>query len=171
MIIEALTKILGGRTDPDLKKSLIHLFIEEDAVQNVSNIILHNYGENVYVGSADIEVDEKMSAGEITVLSRKLIKKAKELNVTITSIGVSGVSLGNPETDKIWDHILMTALKYPSILKVHSFHINFSEKVMSFNIVQSFDIRKQQRERKELLSEIEKAYPDMTVNIYTSLNV
>ena len=77
MIIESLTKILGTRVDPEIKKKLIQLFIEEDEIQNVSNIILHNYGENIYIGSADIDVDERMSAGEISVLSRKLIEKQR----------------------------------------------------------------------------------------------
>ena len=170
MIVETLTKILGTRTDPELKKQLIHLFVREKEVLNVSNIVLHNYGEDVYVGAADIEVDEKMTAGEISDLSRKLKEKAKECGVTLTSIGISGVSLGNPEADKIWDQILMTALKYPSVVKVHSFRSDLEAKSLSFYVVQNFDAKRQERERKDLISEIKKEFPDMNVEIYTAVN-
>ena len=62
------------------------------------------------------------------------------------------------------------SIKYHSIVKVHSFYANLPEKILSFNIVQDFDVKKQEREKKALLAEIEKEFPDMKVNIYTSLN-
>lgn len=111
-----------------------------------------------------------ITAGEISDLSRKLKEKAKECGVTLTSIGISGVSLGNPEEDKIWDQILMTALKYPSVVKVHSFRSNLEAKSLSFYVVQNFDAKRQERERKALLSEIKKEFPDMNVEIYTAVN-
>ena len=170
MIIESLTKILGTRVDPELKKKLIQLFIEEDEIQNVSSIILHNYGENIYVGSADIDVDEKMSAGEISALSRKLMEKAKACGITITSIGISGSNYEDPEAIRIRDRILTASLKYPSIEKVHSIHTDLVKKEQSFCIVQRFGGKEHEKERNDLLSEIEKEYPDMAVQIYTSLN-
>ena len=90
--------------------------------------------------------------------------------VTITSIGISGSNYRDPETVRMWDQIVKTALDYPGIIRVHSFHADMEEKTMSFAIVQAFDGRQREQERERFLAEIEKAFPDMKVELYTSLN-
>ena len=56
-------------------------------------------------------------------------------------------------------------------MKAHSFRSDLDAKHLSFYIVQDFDTKKRERERNELLAEIKKEFPDMTVEIYTSMNV
>ena len=48
--------------------------------------------------------------------------------------------------------------------------MDLSAKTLSFGVVQDYDVKKREYERNALLAEIEKAFPDMTVEIYTSLN-
>lgn len=170
VVFECMTKILGTRTDPEVKKKIIRLFLGESAVQNVTILILHNYGENVYVGSADIEVDENMTAGEISHLSRTLIRKAKEYGVTITSIGVNGTNLTDPEACRILDTVLHKSMEYASVEKVHSFRVDFAEKEMSFCIVQKFSGKTQEQDRQALLSDLRYIFPDMAVEIAPALN-
>ncbi len=170
VLFEAMTKILGTRTDPEVKKGIIRLFLEEKAVQNVTNLILHNYGENVYVGSADIEVDENMRAAEISHLTRRLIRSAGSRGITITSIGISGAKLTDPESDRMFDMVLKTAMKYPSIQRVHSFHVDFEEKEMSFYIVQRFGSKDPEQEYRSFQADMEACFRGFTIDISKALN-
>jgi len=111
-----------------------------------------------------------MTAGEISLLSRKLIEKAGEYGVTITSIGINGVNLTDPEADKMHDLILNKSMKYSSVERVHSFHVDFTAKKMSFYIVQKFAGEKQEQDRRALLSDLNYCFHYMSIGISTALN-
>ena len=72
MLRECVSKLLGRRADPELQKRIRRLIASQRGVRNVFNLVIHNYGEDVWIGSVDIEVDEDMTAAEATKLSRRI---------------------------------------------------------------------------------------------------
>ena len=78
MIRECVTKILGTRLPDEERKRIASIAAGFDEVLNVSNLMMHNYGEGYNVGSLDIEVDERLSAAEISKLTRRIIRSAEE---------------------------------------------------------------------------------------------
>ena len=77
-----------------------------------------------------IEVDEKMSAVEISRLSGRLIRRAEETGLTLTSVGVSAANISDPKAYERWDTIIDTAREQKGILGVNSFVVDFEENVM-----------------------------------------
>ena len=57
MIRECVTKILGTRLPDEERKRIASIAAGFDEVLNVSNLMMHNYGEGYNVGSLDREVD------------------------------------------------------------------------------------------------------------------
>ena len=171
MMRECVKKVLGTSVDPDFKKKIKAMIFMEEGVYNVDSLVIHNYGEGVYVGSADIEVDENMRAVEITKLSRKLTEKADKLGLTLTAVGIVGTNTSSPEADRIWDMILNTVIRYKNILRAHSFTIDFREKQITFEIVQNLEDPDKEKTRQDLLNDIRKQFPDMTINILTDKGI
>lgn len=171
MMRECVTKILGTSVDPEFKKKIKNMIITEDGVYDVPTLVIHNYGEEVYVGSAEIEVDENMRASEITKLSRDIIAKADKLGLTLTAVGVSGTNTGSPEADRIWDTILDIVRKDDHILKAHSFTVDFHEKEISFSIVQSYDDPDREMTRQKLASELQSIFPGMSITIQSAKEI
>lgn len=167
MLRECVTKILGTSVDPEFKKKIKSMIIMEDSVYNVSNLVIHNYGESVYVGSVDIEVDKDMRAEEISKLSRRLIEKSDELGLTLTAVGISGTDADSPEANRIWDEILDIVRRRKNILRAYSFAVDFGEKQISFSIVPDPNAPDRDAVREDLLKEIGNHFPDMTINIQT----
>ena len=165
MLRECVTKILGTSVDPEFKKRIKTMIIMEDGVYNVSNLVIHNYGESVYVGSVDIEVDKDMRAGEIGKLSRTLIQKADELGLTLTAVGISGTDASSPEANRIWDEILDVIRQRKNILRANSFAVDFDEKQISFSIVPDPAEQEKEAIRQELLDQLNNLFPDMTIDI------
>ncbi len=165
MLRECVTKILGTSVDPEFKKKIKTMIIMEDGVYNVSNLVIHNYGEGVYVGSVDIEVDKDMRAGEIGKLSRTLIQKSDELGLTLTAVGISGTDTCSPEANKIWDEILDVIRQRKTILRANSFTVDFDEKQISFSIVPDPAEQDKEAIRQELLNKLKNLFPDMTIDI------
>ena len=165
MLRECVTKILGTTVDPEFRKKIKSMIIMEDGVYNVSNLVLHNYGEGVYVGSVDIEVDKNMRAGEIGKLSRVLIEKADELGLTLTAVGISGIDTDSPEANKIWDEILDIIRQHEKIIRANSFAMDPDEKQISFCIMQDPNDSDKEASLQDLQNELCRHFPDMTINI------
>lgn len=172
MICSNLTKMIGTSTDPALRKKLLDLIIREDGVLNVSGIVLHNYGEGNDVGSVSIEVDERATAAEISRISRRIIKKSKEIGIQITSVGITGTNISDPEAAKIWDTIISFAETHKSIRRVNSFVLDPEHREISFYVIPDYNIKRQMRN--EELDRFEKqvrgAFPEMTVEILQGID-
>ena len=162
---ECITKILGTTVDPAFKKKIKSMMIMENEVYNVSNLVIHSYGEEVYVGSVDIDVDNNMRAVDISKLSRRLIQKADELGLTLTAVGINSTDSESPESNRIWDEILDVVKKKKNILRAYSFDVNFDDKQISFSITPDPNEPDKEAARQDLLNELKTHFPDMTIDI------
>lgn len=171
LLKESMDKLLGTKVDPELKKRIVRTLMKEPEILNVSNMTVHNYGENVYIGSLDIEVDSDTRAEDITRLSRRVITKARECGVKITSVGITAADMSNPEVAEIWDAVINTALRHESVTRVSSLNVEKEGRSISFYIVQDYSLKDREKERAELLEELREAYPDMNIEMYSTVDL
>ena len=165
MMRECVTKLIGTNVDPVFSKNIRSMIIMEDGVLNVSNLVIHNYGEGIQVGSVEIEVDENMRASEISRISRNLIRKSEELGLILTSVGISAANVDSPEAAEMWDQILEVIMHHKDIKKAHSFEVDFEKKLISFSIVPDYNAPDREGSRELLFEELRHLFPDMTIEI------
>lgn len=171
MIRDCIDKMLGTRLSDEDRRMIISIAAEFDEVLNVSNLMIHSYGEGCYVGSLDIEVDETKTAVEISRLTRRIIKRAAEHGVILTSVGICATNTTDPETVKAWDNIIATAGKHDAVKYVHSFMVDFEEKSMSFAVVPDYSVKERDKSIAIFIEEIENLYPDMRVEILKEIDM
>ncbi len=171
IIRECTTKILGERIDPEEKKKIVNMIAEYDEVLNVSNLVLHNYGEGHLIGSVDIEVDGKMMAEQISMLSRRIINKARKMGVVITSVGISGTDLSDPEALKIQDEIADISTRYDGIKKVNAFTIDLNNKIISFYAVPDYSVKDREEDIEAFRKELKKRFPDYHIYIQEGIDM
>ena len=170
MIGECLNKILGTRVDPEFCSNIKQLIIMQEGVLNVSNLVIHDYGEGSKIGSVDIEVDSRLCANEICRISTALKGLALKEGLVLTSVGISGSSDQSPETDEIWERVVETVGKYKSILRAHTFVIDPERKEMSFYIIEDYDKDPSENEKELLLQDLMQEFPSMRIEIHSSIN-
>ena len=170
MLSGSMTKVVGEPADPEFRKKILRAIFLEEGVYNVSSLIIHNYGEGNYIGSVDIEVDEKMTARQIADLTRRLKRKVAELGMTLTSVGISGTTAHDPKADEIWDKILLATLKHKNIVHAHSFTVDFKKKSIHFTVVQDYGAADKDKDLQQLKEEVEKLLPGMKISIATAIN-
>ena len=166
MIRDCMTKIIGVSADPALRKKLIQTIVSLPGVLNVSSLVLHSYGEGILIGSLNIEVEQSMTALQITRLSHMITEKTAELGVTITSVGITGTDTTSPEAVEMWDTIIRMVMKHTSIQRVHSFSVDFIQHEIYFSVVRKHSNNKD--DLKELQKELENKYPGMKITITES---
>lgn len=161
----SLIKIVGERADPEYRRGILNLLLAEEGVLNVYNLVLHNYGEKIYFGSVDIEVDENMPASAISRLSRRLIRIAGQAGLTLTNVGINAVNTSDLRADEIWDTVIETAVKYDSITGVNSFVVDFDEKIISFYAILGSVTKKSEKDLQAFSEELETRFGDMSLEI------
>ena len=170
MIGECLNKILGTRVDPEFRRKIRQMIIMQDGVLNVSNLMIHDYGEGTKIGSVDIEVDGNLRANEICRISTELKGLAIREGLILTSVGISGSSDSSAETDAIWGQIIETVAGYKGILRAHSFVIDPEGKKMSFYIVEDYGDKDAEKEKELLQQELRQKFPSMEIKVHSSIN-
>ena len=171
MIKGCIDKMLGTRLADDERKRIASIAAGFDEVMHVSNLMMHNYGENCYVGSLDIAVDEKMTAAEVSRLSRRIIRKAGEQGVTLTSVGISAVNTTDPEVLGIQDEIIDAARKYKGLKQLHSFEIDAEESSVSFAAVPDYSVEDRDESIRAFGEEIKNKYPEMQVDMRIGIDM
>ena len=171
LLRQSLDKILGTRIDPEYVAKIRRLLVLEEGVLNINNLVIHNYGENRYIGSADIEVDENMRAADIAKISRRMIRRARDTGLMLTPIGVSDTNIRDPEAAKTWDTIVDTARKHKCILRIHSFTVDLEEKVISFYAVQDYSMKEHDQLMELFRQELKDIYPDISIEIMDAIDI
>ena len=170
MLSEALTKIIGAPVDPEYRRQITQMIAMEEGVYNVSSLVIHNYGENNYIASVDIEVDENMKVSQISKIRGRLKEKAKEMGLVLTSVGVIGVKTNTPEADIIFDEIIDVVRKHKGIIRVQSYRVDFNKKKIAFEVVQDHRVKNEKENLESLKKEVSELFPDMSIRIYSAIN-
>ena len=98
MQLNTISEILGQRVDADLVRAVCRTVESFDEVYGVYDMIFHDYGPNRVNGSLHVEVDDAMTAREISDLLRRIaVKVYQEHHVILTAIGVYSVNTTNEQ--------------------------------------------------------------------------
>ncbi len=171
MAKECITKILGAKVDKDYKKKIMDIILSEDRVLNICNLVIHTYGEEVNVGSVDIEVDANITAAEVNSLSIKLKRMALKAGLILTSVGIVGSDTQSPEAVEMWDKIIELSVKHKEIERVHSFTLDLDNKVSSFYVVNAYRDKNPVKTREDFLKELSAIYPEIDFIIEPGMNL
>ena len=171
LIRVCVSKLLGTRGDPAFYTSLKKLIIQEPEVLNVFNLVIHNYGEELAVGSVDIEVDETMTAGETTKLVRRIMHNSAQQGVRVSSVGVYGTNIRDPEVAEMWDRILSVIRSRPECVRAYAFCYDAEAHTASFDLVLEPSVRRKEQVVQSLRNELEQLYPDTAFYIQMAMDV
>ena len=164
MLRETLSHILGESPDSDLAQKINETVMEFSEVTGTYDLVLHDYGPDVYQGSLHIEVPDIYTADEIDRLSRKIATEVYEKhNVVLTAIGIYSLNSNDKLAFKIKNTIEELVLMNPYILQIHGFYFNREEASVRFDLVVSFDAKDRKQVFDKVVSKIQQHYPEYKI--------
>ncbi len=166
MLRDTLSKILGERADAQLARDIKETVTSYPEISGAYDLVMHNYGPDAYNGSVHIEVPDTLSADELDKLIRKVsVDVYKKHNVILTAIGVYSINTKDPEAAAARDNVARIVTANPYVLQMHGFYLDKAEKTLRFDIVVSFDADDRRKVYREICENVQKAYPDYTLQI------
>lgn len=164
MLRDTLSRILGERADAELARKIKAAVCAYPEVHGAYDLVLHNYGPDSYSGSIHIEVPDTLTADDLDKLNRKIIVDVyRNLGVVLTAIGVYSINTRDPEAIEIRDAVSRIVLSHPHVLQIHGFYFERAEKRLRFDVIISFDAPDRRRSFREIVDDVQKAYPDFTI--------
>jgi cation diffusion facilitator family transporter len=160
MMTDTLTDILGRRADAELTKEIKRIITAEPQVRGAYDLLINNYGPDKNYASVHIELPDVMTVEEVDKLTRKIeMSVYKETGVILMGVGVYSYNTGDDDIAKMRNNIQKIVLSHDWALQLHGFHADTAEKSARFDVVLSYDIKKDEA-ISTLMKEITAEYPD-----------
>lgn len=157
---ETIDKILGASVDVELVKNIKSTISKIDGVEGAYDLVLHNYGPEMYMGSVHIAVEDTMTIDEFDNLSRRVNDEIfNTFGVGLSAIGLYCVSTKKEETIAIRKRVQTLACEDSLVRSMHGFFVDTKTKKMRFDLVISFDSKDRKKTYAEAVSRISKEYP------------
>lgn len=164
MLKDTISQILGEKNDPELAKSIKQTVTSFPDVQGAYDLVLNNYGPDTWNGSIHIEVPDTYSADRLDQLIRNIQMAVYSKNhVILTAIGVYSVNTMDEEVIRARKKVQEIAFSHANVIQMHGFYLVKEEKNMRFDLVISFDEKDRRTLFAEVVSEVQKAFPDYTL--------
>ena len=166
IIREAVDDMLGHRVESDLTKKLKDVVLSFPEVYGAYDIVLHNYGPDIYLGSLHIEIDDTMTADKIDSLTREINTKAyEETGIILTAVGIYSRNTSDDELMEIRTQITKLVVDHDNVLQMHGFYIDEAKKRISLDVVIDFAEEDRMALLEHIRQDIQEAVPGYEIII------
>lgn len=170
MLASPVNELLGTSIPAELSKQIIKETSDFEGVHGVYDLILHNYGPDVKIGSLHINVNDTMSAHEIHGLTRKITTYMYEHHGIIMTVGVYAVATGDNRRAELQSKVMQSLAAHNDIVQVHGFYYSEKDQMLSVDVVPDISVHDDAALISHLTEEIQPLVPDMQVVIVVDHN-
>ena len=136
---ESLSSMIGDRFEKDYIVAIKDDIHRIEGVRGCYDLILNNYGHGRNIGSVHIGVSDDLTAKDIQAIERKIAMLLYEKYGTIMTVGIYAENQSDSFSRTIFETVCAVVKEHPHILQTHGFYVDEKEKVISFDVVVSFD--------------------------------
>lgn len=166
MISETISHILGERVEMELSHEVKRIVVGFDDVLGAYDLSLHNYGPDRYVGSIHIEVPEDMPITYLDQLQRQIAYVVfKETGVALEGIGIYCKNKKDSPADLLQKEMSKYVKTFDYVKQIHGFYYNPESKLVSFDVVVTFESPDRDKTYKTIVEALEKKYPDYKFSV------
>ncbi len=170
MLASPVNELLGTSISAELTSQIKKEVSEFDGVHGVYDLILHNYGPDIQIGSLHINVYDTMSAHEIHGLTRKITMQMIERHNIVMTVGVYAIATGENRRAELQTKVMQTLAAHPEIVQVHGFYYSEKDNMLSVDVVPDISVHDDAAFVRQLTAELQPLVPDKQVVIIVDHN-
>ena len=170
MLAGPVNDLLGTSIPADLASQIKKEVSEFEGVHGVYDLILHNYGPDVKIGSLHISVYDTMNAHDIHGLTRKISTAMYERYGIIMTVGVYAVATGDNKRTELQNRVIQTLAANKEIVQVHGFYYSEKDRMLTVDVVPDDTTHDDAALISKLTAQIEPLTPGLQVTIVVDHN-
>ena len=170
MLASPVNELLGTSIPAELTSQIKQEVGEFEGVHGVYDLILHNYGPDVKIGSLHVSVYDTMSAHDIHGLTRKISTQMFVRHGIIMTVGVYAIATGENRMSELQAQVIQTLTAHKEIVQVHGFYYSERDKMLSVDVVPDISVHDDAALIAQLTAEIQPLVPEMQVVVVVDHN-
>ncbi len=170
MLASPVNELLGTSISADFARQIQKEVSDFEGVHGVFDLILHNYGPDVKIGSLHINVYDTMTAHEIHGLTRRITMQMFERHGIILTVGVYAIATGENRHAELQSKVMQTLSAHKDIVQVHGFYYSEKDRMLSVDVVPDITVHDEAAFVAKLTGEIQPFAPDLQVVIVVDHN-
>ena len=170
MLASPVNELLGVSIPAELTSEIKKEVSAFEGVHGVYDLILHNYGPDVKIGSLHINVYDTMSAHEIHTLTRKISTHMYDKHGIIMTVGVYAVATGENRRAELQTKVIQALTAHKEIVQVHGFLYSEPDRLLSVDVVPDLSVHDDGALVSQLTAELQPLVPDMQVSVVVDHN-
>ena len=170
MLASPVNELLGSRISPELLKEIKKEVLDFDGVHGVFDVILHNYGPDVLIGSLHVNIYDTMSAHDIHGLTRRISERMFERHGIIMTVGIYAIATGANKRTELQNTVMQTLSRHKDITQVHGFYYFERDNRVSVDVVPDISVHDEPAFSRQLTEELKTVLPNVDVSIVIDHN-
>ena len=171
MLASPVNELLGARISQEFVRNIKQEVMAFEEVHGVYDIILHNYGPNILIGSLHISVPDTLHAYQIHGLTRRISEQLYKRHKIIMTVGVYAISTGENEKTRLQTTVVAALARHKDVVQeIHGFYYFEKEHRISVDIVPDISVKDDEALLKQLKTELESLIPDEEITIVIDHN-
>jgi len=170
MLASPINELLGKKVSPELVRQIKHDVAEVEGVHGVFDLILHNYGPEVMIGSLHIGVDDTLSAHDIHGLTRRISTLMFERYGIIMTVGIYANATGKGPVAELQSTVMQRLAEHKEIVQVHGFYYSEKDRMLSVDVVPDISVRDDAALVRTFTAELQPLAPDLQIVIVVDHN-
>lgn len=170
MLSSPVNELLGTSIPVELTNQIKKEVSEFEGVHGVYDLILHNYGPDMKIGSLHINVYDTMSAHEIHGLTRKITMQMLARHGIILTVGIYATATGDNKRAELQTNVLQALHSRKDIVQVHGFYYSEKENTISVDVVPDIAVHDEKALVSQLISVIQPLVPGVHLDIIVDHN-
>ena len=161
-----ISELLGERISPELAHAVKQSILSFPEVDGVYDLVVHNYGKEMMVGSAHVEISDAYKAAWIDNLQRSIAARVRQdTGVEMTGITIYAINHRNAKAMEMRREIKAITEKHEHVLQMHGFYVDEVDRTIRFDVVVSFDAPDENALAENIRKETMERYPGYDVSI------
>ena len=170
MLASPVNELLGTSISAEFASQIKKEASEFEGVHGVYDLILHNYGPDVKIGSLHISVYDTMSAHDIHGLTRKISMQMHERHGIIMTVGVYSVATGENKQAELQAKVMHIIAAHKEIVQVHGLYYSEKDNMLSVDVVPDISIHDDAALIRQLTEELQPLVPSTQVIVVVDHN-
>lgn len=140
MLMSPISELLGMRSDPELTAAIKARVGQIEGVRGVFDVVMHNYGPEQNIGALHAEVDDTLTASELHHITRLIQMAVYQEFGIFTTVGFYAHHQEGSDEAREEAAIREHVMAIDGILGMHGFYVNHADRMLSFDVVYSFNV-------------------------------
>ncbi|MCQ2460838.1 MAG: cation diffusion facilitator family transporter [Clostridia bacterium] len=165
IMLGVVGELLGKRPYEELAEEIMEEIRHYDGIVGAYDLILHNYGPNVYIGNVNVELDESISIRDAYEIIHPLNVELFNKYGVFFYFGFYSINVSDEDVKTMRETVTKVLMEDPDILQIHAFYVDTTKKNMSFDAVMDFSVKTTLEKSQKLKKKLLEIYPDYDITV------